>query len=357
MSDPQFDRWRVILKLAAKHKTKGPFRQALIAAGILVNHDLPISGFYQKQRDTGEVDAVGIWYKGDVLFVYWGKEPVSRLHQVWPGCIWHPIPKDWYLAKVKEGKEFPNVHDYRELPEDEPETTPGPGHNSGASESELDALKRKIAVAKGGTAKYATITSDEQRDRSQDLRSELLVYSRTAKQTREVLNAPLRAQIEKNNNDWKTLEDDAKAAADQVRAAQEAWGTLKLQQRREEEQRLAAEQKERERQQEQLAIEAQAAVERGEAPPEPLFQAPPPASAPERVAPETTFRGGRGRAAHEKIVLTITKDDVTDWGAFIAYFVNNAAVRTEAVKQANIILKDRGEIAPGCTPREVAKVA
>ena len=354
----QFDQWRVILELAAKHKTKGPLRQAMNAAGINPNPDLRlISGFFRKQRDTGEVDGVGIWYKGDELFVFWGKERVSRLYQVYPACIWQPVSKEWYLAKVNEGKEWPDVHDYRELPEDEPETTPGPGHNSGASESELDALKRKITIAKNGVAKYAIITSDEQRDRSQDLRSEFLGYSRTAKETRDVLNAPLRAQIEKNNKDWKTLEDDAKAGADQIRAAQEAWGTLKLQRQRAEEARLEAERIEHERKLQLLAEQAQAAVDRGEPPPEPVFQATPPAAPPERVAPQSTFRGGRGRAAHERIVQVITENDVTDWPVFLAYFVNNKAVREKALEQANSILKSHGEIPGGCTPREVAKVA
>jgi hypothetical protein len=354
MSDPQFDQWRTILEIAKSHKTKGPFRQALIAAGIQINEENPIPGFYRKKRETGEIDPVGIWNRDGVLLVFWGKEPVSFIHQVWPTCIWQPVSREWYLDKLA-GKEWPDVHEYGELLEGDVEAEPGPGHNSGATESELDALKREIAIALAGVGKYKIITSDEQRDKAQTLRAELNRLAGIANKKRDELNAPYKAAIEKNNTEWKKPADAAQAGANEIREAQEEWLTLQREKQREKEAMAEAARREREREQERLALEAQAAVDRGEAPPEPILL--PPAPEPERLAPESTFRGGTGRAAHARFVQTITEDDVSDWAAFLGYFVNDKSVRAAALKRANSILKSHGEIPPGCTPREVAKVA
>jgi hypothetical protein len=363
----QFDDYKALLQLAAKCPTKAALRKAMGEAGFGVNLDSPMSGYYRLRRGKdGPFDPVGIWREGDDLIIWWGTEE-ARLEAVWPHSVWSPVPYDWYTAKL-DGKEWPDIHQLaagqepldavEELVGRSPatnEATPGPGHNSGASVDEVRLLADSIDEAKRGVKQYVTITSDEQRALSQDLRSKLLKLSGDAKTRRDELSAPHNAALKKIRATWSPLVDDAQNAADAVRNAQEAWGTLKLQRQRLEEARVAAENLKREQEAAALAEAAQAAIDQGEAPPEPTYIAP--LIVPERVAPQSSFKGGSGRAAHEKAVEVIKEEDVTDWPALFLYFISHDDAKVFMLKKANAILKSHGEVAPGCKTRTVAKVA
>jgi hypothetical protein len=360
--DPQFNEYQSLLALAAKCSTKSALRKAMNEVGFAVNLDNPISGYFRKRRGKdGPLDPVAIWRDGDDLYILWGGIE-ARLESVWPQAVWMPVPYAWYEAKTEHGIEWPDVH---KLPkEDEPldpieelvgrsaeSEAPGPGHNSGATLDEVRLLADQIDEAKRGVKQYAAITSDEQRAQSQDLRSELLRLSGDADKQRKALTRPHKEAVDAINAKWMPLVEGAKIAADAIRTAQEAWGTLKLRRQREAEAKAEAERRRLEVEALERVAEAQAAVDRGEPPPEPL----PPPPEPMRVAPQTSFKGGTGRAAHEKAVEVIT--EVTDWAALFLYFVEDKDVRLLVSKKAQAILKNTGQIPPGCKTDVAAKVA
>jgi hypothetical protein len=349
--DPQFDSYRTVLKLAEVHQTKNALRLAIDAAGIKVNEDDPISGYYRLRRGKdGPIDPVEMYRAGDELYVYWGAQEVSELHQVWPMCLWNPVKFAW-VKDALAGKGWPDVHQYIEP--DEADVV-GPGHNSGATLDELEALKKQVEIALAGVKKYAGgITSDDQGKASQTLRSDLLKYSREAKRTRETLNQPAKNQIDANNKKWKPVEDDAQDGADTIRKAQEAWETVKLRRARAEQARLDEEKRQYEAALAEQAEAAQAAIDAGETPPEPVYQAPP--TVPERVAPQTSFKGGSGRAAHVKAKEAI--EEVVDWKALFLWLIDDEQMRTLARKRAQTIMDNTGEIPAGCRTDVAAKVA
>lgn len=362
MSD-QFAGYRTILALSQKNRTKKAFRDAVTAAGIQNFETAPIPGYYRLQRGKdGPFDPVGIWFDDNQeLVIYWGADP-ARLEHVWPKAFWNPVSyEDWNAAM--EGKGWPDTH-YLDPAELDPieqmigpkNAEPGPGHNSGATLDEVAELGKKIDIALAGVKKYEKIDSDEARDRSQTLRSDLLKYSREAKKTREALDAPHKAEIEKNKKTWKPLEDKAADGANAIRAAQEAWETVKLRRQQEETRRRQEEERQREAALQAQVEEANAAIERGETPGELTYV--PPVTAPVApTAPEAAFRGGSGRAAHVKPVEVIKEENVEDWSKLFLYFLNDKDARAYMLKRANSILKSHGEVAPGCTTQAVAKVA
>lgn len=366
----QFDNYNTALKLSRNVRGKGPLRQAIIAAGLLVDLEDPWSGYYRHaQEKGGPFEALGVWRENGELVVVWGSDIVwrgdeARIKKFWPGALWSLVPFEWYQDKLN-GKEWPDVHQI--VLDDEPldaleevvgrlpdnEVVAGPGHNSGATIDEVQALADEITKAEFGVKTYATIISDEQRDRSQTLRSTLLKLASDADKRREVLKRPFLSTIREIDGKWMPLVRAAKAAADAIRTAQEAWGTLKLRRQREEEQKIEAERQRLEQEAATRAAEAQAAVDRGQTPPEPVFQPPPPP--PPRVAPQTSFKGGSGRAAHQRVVNVI--EDVVDWSAFFLYFIDDPEVRSDLLRRGNLILKNTGEIPPGCKVNVAAKVA
>jgi hypothetical protein len=366
--DPQFDNYRKMLELATANRSKSALREAFTKTGLQIHETEPWSGYYRlAQTKDGPLEPLGIWREAGVLFVVWGsivwQGEEARIERFWPHAVWNPVPYDWFEAKLN-GKEWPDVHQLaagdeppldaiEEIVGRAPDSPPAAGHNSGATVDELRLLADEIDEAKRGVKQYATITSDEQRDQSQDLRSKLLKFSGRAKKTREALLEPHRRATAEINEKWKPLEDGAKESADKIRTAQEAWGTEKLRRQRAEQARLDEEKRQREAALAEQAAAAEAAIERGEAPPEPVFQAAP-VELP-RVAPQTSFKGGAGRAAHEKAVEVIT--EVTDWKALFLYFVEDQAVRDFVLKRAQSILKATGEVAPGVKTDVAAKVA
>jgi hypothetical protein len=322
----------------------------------------PWSGYYRlAQSKDGPLEPLAIFRHQDVLYVNWGsiswEGAEARIDRIWPYAIGKPVPYAWYRAKIA-GAEWPDIHQLAAQEESAAaEATaaivPGPGHNSGASLTEVQLLAAEVDEARRGVKQYAKITNDDQRAQSQTLRSELLKLSGEADKRRKALLLPHETKVNEINADWMPLVKAAKESAAAIRFAQETWGTEKLRQQRAEQQRLDDERRQREEEQIALAAAAQAAVDRGETPPEPPVIL---AHAEEtRLAPETSFKGGTGRAAHERAVEVIT--EVTDWKALFLYFVADQACRDFILKRASAILKSTGEIPPGVNTDVAAKVA
>lgn len=375
MDRTQFDSWRKLLALRQANPTRAAFKRAMIDAKLTMDSDDPMSGYWRKPQSKGAVlEPVGIWRDAhDVLIIEWrgvvydnvqARLTDTIVEEIFKWSDWEPIEYPWYEGKVYRGEEWPDVHSAgpEEAELDGIEELIGRagdgrvaamGDNSGEIDEAL-ILQGKIDEAKRGVKQYAKIASDEQRAQSQTLRSDLLKLAGQAKKTRESLLQPHKDATKAINEKWKPLEEAAQAGADAIRAAQEAWGTLKIQRQREEEAKAAAERARIEAEAAARAEAAQAAVDRGEAPPEPSLPLAP-LPEPIRVAPQTSFRGGTGRAAHEKAVNVIA--EVTDWPALFAYFTEDASARDFILRRAQSVLKATGEIPPGCRIEERAKVA
>lgn len=366
MSDPQFDAYLKLLALAKQHPTTSSLRKAMAEQGIGFDQNEPISGYFRHaETKGGPLAPLAIFRdEGGALNVWWGDTKLHgeeiRVDRFWPWCAWKPVPFDWYCAKL-DGKEWPDIHVLADEPLDGieeiagrlNEQAPGPGHNSGATVDEVMALAEKISEARAGVKQYATITSDEQRAQSQTLRSDLLKLSGEADKKRDSLKRPHMEAIRDIDGKWMPLVKSAKDGADTIKLAQEAWGTIQLRRRQEEDRKREAERQRLEQEAAARAAEAQAAVDAGHAPPDPIPQAK--VEEPPRVAPATSFKGGTGRAAHEKAVTVIT--EVTDWSALYLYFVQDHVVRDYILRRAQMSLKNTGEIPPGCSTGLAAKVA
>ncbi len=350
MDDAQFATWRRLLDIAKANATIKGRREAMAAAGISCNLDDPFSGYYRLRRGKdGPFDAVAIWRDGDELLILWGGTE-ARLESVWPHAVWQPVSYDWYEAKMDRGEEWPDLHVMASIGDVEPpapDEAVGPGHNQPPL-GEVEALAVEIENAKAGVAEYARIESDEARDKAQSLRSRLLELSRTAKKRRLELNAPHETAVKETNALWMPLEKSAQQSADIIKAAQEDWATVKVQQRQAEQRRIDEEN--RKRQKEAEAAAAKAAAEKRPPPPPP-----PPVEAPPVAPAETSFRGGYGRASSEKAVEVVT--GFADQDKTYQHFRDHGDVKALLLKLAGKILKDTGEVVPGVTTETRGKVA
>src|SRR2546430_10162492 len=105
MADPQFDTWRVLLKIAREHKTKPAMRKAIAAAGIKVLHDDPIPGYYRTRKG----EAVAIFNREGKLFCRLDAAEVDR-SKVWPGdCVFLPVPYGAWRGTALLGKPWTYV--------------------------------------------------------------------------------------------------------------------------------------------------------------------------------------------------------------------------------------------------------
>ena len=367
MANPAFDTWRLMLRLRQENPNKQAYHAALASAGVDTHEERPIPGYYRLRRGDGVLAPVFI---SPELVVDWGGEQ-ARIEKVWNRCAGEPVPFAW-VTQWDQTKEWPDDHSLAQT--EQSQNVAGPGHNSGATESEIDKLRREIGIHKEGVKKYAIITTDDGGKAAQTLRSKLLEFSRGAKKSLDALLLPHQQEIAKLKKDWDPLISDAKTGADSIRMSLEAYETKKARAAAEkariaehERQRIAVEERQRtaalEAEAERQANEAQEAVDRGETPPDPApslaLQAPStvpdqPAE-PARVAPVTTIKGGSGRAAHVKTKEVIT--DVTDWRSLFLFFVEDDEARTYIRKRAQSVLDRTGEIPPGVKTDIAAKVA
>lgn len=351
MGNPGFDTWRLLWMLRQEHPTTQAYRKALADNNIDAHEDRPIPGYYRHRRPDGVLAPVFI--KLETFEVDWGGEQ-ARLDRVWPYCIDQPVPFGW----VKEWdllKQWPDEH--KASKEDEKaqdDGIAGAGHNSGATESEIDKLRRQLDIDLVEVGKYKVIEDDLTNKKAQGCRSHLLKVSGGHKKTMAALLLPHEQEIDKIKKVWDPLVKDSKAGADAIKGAMDAWETKKARAAAAEARRLADAQREREAEAERLAEEAEAAMDRGETP---AFIAPTtvPEQQEQRIAPVTTIKGASGRAAHVKTKEVLT--DITDWSALFLFFVEDEEARAFIRKRAQTVMDRTGKIPPGVNTDVAAQVA
>src|SRR6266508_399121 len=106
----QFEIWRKLVELSKTHTTIDRLREAVAAAGIEPNQEEPFSGYYRLRKGkSGLPLPVAIWRQDDgALIVLWNGEEFP-LAKVWPWCMWHPVPYEWFAAKVEGNIEWPDI--------------------------------------------------------------------------------------------------------------------------------------------------------------------------------------------------------------------------------------------------------
>lgn len=148
---------------------------------------------------------------------------------------------------------------------------PSVGHNQPPTDP-LELLREQITAAKAGADDYAKIAGDEQMMKAQGLRSRLLELSGEADKRRDELKRPHFEAGKAIDAAWQPLVKDAKAAADAIRSAMNAYETEKLR----------AEREERRKHEEATAAAARANQPPPEPPPVPMHpcRSSPPTAAP-----------------------------------------------------------------------------
>lgn len=348
-SDDQFYGYKVLLELWEKGaKTKRALRDALRAMNISATVDgLPWSGFYRLPKD-GKIEPIAIFCDTDgQRYVYWGGKSAA-VADVWPRCMWAPVPYDWYEAKVDRGEEWPDLHVFKTNWREDEDAPPPIGDNKPPA-SESDVVREEVATTRAGLKLYEKITSDDQAAAAQTLRSKLLELARRAENIREKLKRPHIDAGKAIDAELAPIRDSAQAGADQVRSAMKAWENVKFTKAQEE-------QAARDRVAEEAAETAEAAAFKARA--EGTEPPPPPPPQPEvmPIAPVSTIKGATGRAAHVSTQRVI--DSITDWDALFSYFREDGDVRRLLFEKASrqIKLNPLTEI-PGVKTKDERQVA
>jgi hypothetical protein len=241
----------------------------------------------------------------------------------------HPITYEDYQAWMAN-REWPEHLNLKPIPvaadkpKDPPPARPGViGDNSGASEEEieemtLEALRAQIEAAKPQVEKLAKVTSQEEGDAAQGLRSRLTSLAGEAKKAHKAEKEPHLEAGRAVDAAWFPLIEDTKGLADKLRKAIEDHTTAEIARVRALEAAAAAERRAAEEREAAAAREAEAARKAAQPPtagkpaaatPPPV--APPPALAPtpepvQVSAPPTSFKGAQGRKSSAKIVMVPT---------------------------------------------------
>lgn len=304
----QFEGWRALLK--------GEKVQ------LYVNSEDAMSGYFRLPHTKGGLpDRVAIWRDSEAPGVQcmWGDELVN-IERVWPYAAKYPIEYTAYVAHFNTGQ-WPDNH--VETPR-----APGPGDNNPPTDP-AEVLAEQIASASAGVKDYATITDDNHLAQSQTLRGRLLELSRNADTVRKERKKPHQDKADEVDEKFMPLVKNAKAAADKVNAAQNAYATQKIRDR---------EAAERVLEEKRVELEAKGVRVPDFAPPPPLA---------------TQVRGAVGKAAN--IGGKVVVKSVTDWPALFAHFSGEDEVRKALVKLANIAV-GMGQTVPGVETEAVGKV-
>lgn len=305
----QFAGWQKLLQLAQVHKTKAALREAIVSSGLQIIETEPLCGYYRCAAvKDGPLLPVAIWRdEGGALQILRAGQPV-KLERVWPYSAWTPVSYEAYEAVTERGERWP----------DEPATSAAPlmvaaesdrqqiGGNSPPEEDEATTLKNQIEAAKGVAEKdYQNITTQQQADAAQALRSRLLSLSGDGDKKREAEKAPHWDKCKAVDARWQPVVKLGKEAADWLRAKLSDYATRQA--NKEAEERRVA-----------LAEEARLATERAANPQQadqdtpPVETPPPPPAAPT----QTTIKGASGRAA---TIRTVKVAKVVDYDAAYAH--------------------------------------
>jgi hypothetical protein len=332
--------------LASKIVDPWAFWQAALKNPSEIGKSLPVhdgdarQGYWRAKNRDKTFDPVAIFYPegSDTLIAYRAGREVKP-DEIWSWCCRYPVTFEAYNNAVA-GKGWPD--DDAVVAAQIAPPAPTIGDNSGEVD-DSEKLKDQIDAAIKGVDAYAQITDDETAAKAQSLRNRLNELSGEADKKRDALKRPHLDAGTKIDKTWMPLVKNAKAGADKVKAAMEAWETEKLRQRREEERR----QQEDLRKQQEAALAA--APVSGD--PEPIAA---PVPEPPTVAAPTSIRASYGKAASVK--ATVVVDEVTDWAKLAVYMSSHEECRTLLRQLAQRALDAGRTNIPGITTTEIAKV-
>lgn len=310
--DPKTFDWHAAA-IAAKADTTGTKQYPPIF------HDTPMSGTYAFRPSKNEPPKpVFFWYsKADgSLLCRIDNAPVKYGLDIWPACSRYPIVRAVY-DKVIETKVWPHEIRFEDDAGNVHSTlAPGPGHNSGATDNELSALKGEIlewaAKIKKSIPKGAP-TNQVDADALTDMSTKLGELVSAAEARRKAITTPLYDAYKTENAKWyfikpnETLVTNAKSLVQSY---------IKAENRRR--------QDEADNANKAAAEAAQKAAETGQAP---SVEALMPVATP---APVRT--GTRGRTLGERKVQSVEFTNFKEAAAFFANMENPPADFIEAVK-------------------------
>ncbi|MDJ1632290.1 hypothetical protein [Rhizobium rhizogenes] len=330
--------------LASKIVDRWSWWRAALKNPAAIGKTLPVhdgdaqQGYYRAKNRDKTFDPVAIFYPegSDDLVAYRSGREV-RADEVWSFCCRYPVTFEAYTAAT-EGKGWPDDDATVAAQIKAPE--PGIGDNS-APVDEAETINDQIENALKGMTAYEKITDDETAAKAQSLRNRLNELSNDADKKRDALKRPHLDAGTAIDKKWMPLVKNAKAGADRVKTAMEAWETEKLRLRREQERKKAEE--------DRIAAEKAAANHPGETA---VIEAPAPVSRVE--AAPAPIRATYGKSASVK--ATIIVDQVTDWPALAVYMSNHQECQELLRKLAQRALDAGRENIPGITTTEAAKV-
>ncbi len=183
----------------------------------------PQPGYYRARRKTrdGQITFHPVHYFQDwggvVQCVASGASITPESGQeLWTSCGQHPVTQDAY-NRALAGEPWPDIDS---LVHEQDRLAIG-GNNP--PEDLPTQIREQIETAKEGIKAYAKITSDEQAQRAQTLRSRLTELRGKADKAREAEKRPHLEAGKEVDVRWKPAIESATDAANKLRAAMEAW--------------------------------------------------------------------------------------------------------------------------------------
>lgn len=328
--------------LASKIVDRWAYWRAALKSPAEIGKSLPVhdgdaqQGYWRAKNRDKTFDPVAIFYPegSDTLVAYRNGREV-RPDEIWTFCVRYPVTFDAYNDAIA-GKGWPD--DDKTVSAQV--TPPAPGDNSGEVD-EAEKLKDQIEAAVKGVDAYTSIKDDETAAKAQSLRNRLNELSGDADKKRDALKRPHLDAGTAIDKKWMPLVKSAKAGADKVRAAMDAWETEKLRQQRAREAEEA----------ETIRLQQEAAQSSQPASGAPQVNVAP---APQTVAAPTQIRASYGKAASVKASIVI--DEVTDWPALAVYMSNHKECQDILRQLAQREIDAGHKNIPGITTTEVAKV-
>lgn len=307
---------------------------AEIGKSIPISVDSPEQGYYRTRFKGKPYEPVAIWKDEDTgqWLAYRSNRDVDAA-EAWNWCCRNPITYEAYDRAV-------NGNGWADDDETVAAQIAAPGHNSGDVD-ETEVLRDQIEAAKKGAAAYAKITDDATLTKAQSLRSRLNELSGEADKKREKLVRPHLDAQNAFNKVWMPLVKEAKAAADAIRKAMDAYETEKLRQQR-------AEQAKVEEARRRAEDAARKAAEAGK----PVV-APEPHPAPVAAAP-APIKGTYGKAAARRVKVVVT--GITNAAELFAFLNGHPKLDDLMLKLAQEYV-DGGQTVPGVTTEEQVKVS
>lgn len=308
------------------------WRDALAGKDVPIHADAPHSGYYRmREGKAGPWLPVAIWTSGGTLVcrvAQTARDPAS----VWTFCAANPVTKDAAKHAFETGV----------WPGDAPQA----GHNSGTL-SLAEQIRDYAGMALGWLRKGG-IKDAVSKDKAANFRAKLLELGKSADAERDAKKLPFDEAARAVQAEYKPMIDEAKAAAEELRAALTAY--MREEERQERERREAEFRKQQEAAAaERARIEAERAEKMARDPiaamtdPEPELPV-----APSEPKPVKVRAGGqRGRATG---LRTVTTYIVTDYAAALAHVQNHPDV-VAAVEKVVRAQAKAGAVVPGVESR------